>query len=511
MKKGAVALLILGGLAIFWHFISPNIPDLDSFFYLGKALLMRERGLAESSFPWTQFSVIKETSASLWFGFSFMMLPFSFLPSPVLAIKIFGIFATFFTLASCWFVMLRHRIRWPLFWPLLMFFSAPNVTAQLLMARPQTLTIGLGLLLLSFLIRGGWIPVFIISFFISWIHLNFAWMAIAILAVVAAGRLIAERKIEWLKLAAIPAALLLGWIARPNPFGAAKLFYIQVVQQILEKQGGLPLLFGAENLPLGQATLFKNFSPFLSIWLLSSLILIWWVWKKRPSEPHQVLLASSTIALSSIFFLLSAVVARRSYNFWIAFGVLTVALAFTWIVGLADQRRNLRHLKDWVIGIVVFSLIFLIFFSGSKTLNSLEKLYPPDFLKEPAEWLAKNSQPGDIVFNLRWSHFSPLFLWNRSNYYIGGLDPIFQYRYNPELYWLFHYPSAGVSDSITCRYVSCSKDQLESTYSALKNDFGAKYILVSKPNNPKFNEFAAGDRRFEKVFDAVNEVVYLIK
>src|SRR3989304_4758901 len=141
MKRGWLALLILGGLAVFWHFISPNIPDLDSFFYLGKSLLMREQGLAEPSFPWTQLSVIKETSSSLWFGFSLLMLPFSFLPSPILAIKVFGILATFFALASCYFVARRHQFRWPVFWPLLMFFAAPNVMAQLLMVRPQTLTV----------------------------------------------------------------------------------------------------------------------------------------------------------------------------------------------------------------------------------------------------------------------------------------------------------------------------------------------------------------------------------
>ncbi|MDO8466747.1 MAG: hypothetical protein Q7S83_01250 [bacterium] len=511
MKKISAALLILGALAVFWHFVSPNIPDLDSFFYLGKALLMREQGLAEATFPWAQLSVIKETSSSLWFGFSLLMLPFSFLPSPSLAIKIFGILVTLFALGSCYFVARRHQFHWPIFWPLLMFFSAPNVTAQLLMVRPQTLTVGLGLLLLSFLIRGGWMPVFIVSFFISWIHLNFSWIAIAILGIVIVGRIIIDRKVEWLKIIAVPAALLLGWVARPNPIGAAKLFYIQVVQQILEKQSGLPLLFGTENLPLGSATLFRNFSPFLAIWIFAGLMLAWWIIKKQLVDKQKILIASSSVFLSLVFFSLSILIARRSYNFWIAFGVLAIALAFSWILDLARQRYDLKPLKDWAAGIAVFSLIFLTFFSGLKTLNSLAKSYPPDLMKESAEWLAKNSQPGDLVFNLHWSHFSPLFLWNRSNYYIGGLDPIFQYRYNPELYWLFHYPSAGISTSVTCRYLECTNDSVESTYSALKNDFRAKYILVSKPHNPNFNKFAASDPRFEKVFEAVNEVVYLIK
>ncbi len=179
-KTIGVALLLFGAVATFWHFISPNVVDLDSFFYLGKAHLIREAGLADSGFPWMQFSVIKETGSSLWFGFALFLVPFSYFTNAILGIKLAGILLTVFALFSCFWVATRHQLKWPLLWPFLMLFSAPNVTSQLLMARPQTATIGFAVLLLSFLVEGKFWQVFLTTFFLVWIHMNFAWMPVAI-------------------------------------------------------------------------------------------------------------------------------------------------------------------------------------------------------------------------------------------------------------------------------------------------------------------------------------------
>lgn len=511
MKKIGLALVIFAGLAIFWHFLSPNIPDLDSFFYLGKAHLIREVGLADNSFPWAQFSVIKNSGSSLWFGFSLLLVPFSYIANSAVGIKLAGVLLTVFALFSCFWVANRHRLKWPIVWPLLMFFSAPNVTIQLLMTRPQTATIGTAILLWSFLTQGMPWQVLITSFFLVWIHMNFAWMPIAIAGSVLLARLFTERKVEVWKNLAVLAGVFAGWLARPNPFGAARLFYVQVVQQILEKQGGLPLLFGKENFPLATNVLLTNFLPFLLIWLVGLGLTVWFLWRKSfPANNAQKLLAISGIILSPIFFFLSIIVVRRAYDFWIAFGTIVIAIVISQILELAARRRNGDALK-WAGGITITLLVFLTFFSGSKTINSLPQTYSPTYLKESADWLNQNSQPGDIVFNVHWSHFSPLFLWDRKNYYINALDPIFQYSYDPTLYWKFHYLSADLTSSFTCGKLACKRSEVEDTYQVLKNDFHAKYLLVSKVYNPRLYEYLPSDPRFQKVFEAVNETIYLIK
>ncbi|MEK7641070.1 MAG: hypothetical protein AAB389_03685 [Patescibacteria group bacterium] len=498
--------------ACLFHFGYPNFADLDSFFYLGKAKLMLEQGISETSFPWTQFSVIKDNSSSLWFGFSILLTPLAWLTNSTLALKIAGVLMTAFTLFAAFFIAKRHQWKWPVIWPFLMFFSAPNVMAQLLMIRPQTITIGLGLLLISFLVRGKRWQILLTAFLISWIHLNFAWMILAVWGTMAIFQLITQKKFVPVNLAAVLTGGLLGWLARPNFLGAAKLFYIQVVQQIVEKQSGLPLLFGIENFPLSANVLAKNFSVFLIIWLIGILAVCWLIANRKTIIlPENKIMALAGSFLSVVFFLLSIAVARRAYDFWIAFGLLPIGVAFTEILRSANYHTT-KAIRSFTFYILLLTFCFLTPYSMYKTHNSLTNhVYRPDLLKEAALWLKNHSQPGEIVFNVHWSHFSPLFFWNRQNYYIGGLDPIFQYRHNPELYWKFHYLSANLTAEFTCKYDACTKDQLEDTYAALKNDFRAKYLLLDKIQNPKLNQYLKVSPKFEKGFESINEVIYLIK
>ena len=65
--------------------------------------------------------------------------------------------------------------------------------------------------------------------------------------------------------------------------------------------------------------------------------------------------------------------------------------------------------------------------------------------------IAEDSQPGDIVYNVDWGYFPELFFWNTKNYYVSGLDPIFLYAYNPNLYWEAHHLQAGDSGRVHLR------------------------------------------------------------
>lgn len=493
-----VVMLFLTVSSVF-HFYSKNIADLDSFYYLGLAKLYRTAGLFHTEFPWIENSAINDSS--LWYGFGVFLIPFSFFADPALGIKFAGILLTAALLISYYFVSKRIRFKIPLFWPFLFLFAAPNTMFHLLMVRPQTISIILVPLFFSFLIEGNFWQVVLTAFGIAWFHLNFAWLPIFILIVTAGVRLATERKFNWKIGAGGIVGVLAGWLLRPHPIAAAKLFYIQVLQQMLEKQGGLPLLFGKENLPLPFSTLFQNFSPFLLLWIPAIVILFFAL--KRMSSSEKTL-AISNIILSLTFLGLTTMVARRAYDFLVIFGVFSIALAFNYLEsGGARQATKL---------ILASIFVFMFFYSGYKTSNSLtQNGYAPDYLKDAASWLKDNSNQDDVVFNLHWSNFSPLFFWNQKNHYIAGLDPIFQYAYNPTLYWKFHYLSADLVTKKTCGAIECTREMLEDTYQVLVKDFNAKYLLLEKDQNPAVNYFLENDLHFEKKFEANNEVVYAIK
>lgn len=491
-------------LAIIFQFSSPNTPDPDSFYHIKHADLYRQHGLFYSQFPW-KYSVITTLSSDIWYGFHVFLIPFSVF-NGTLGIKLAGAVLTFFAFLSLWFVLRRHNIKWPTFWPIFIFVSAPNIMNRFLMTRPHLLSLALSVLLFSFLITGGLWQIFIISALISWIHISLAWVMVLILGIVFLIKLLIEKKWLWQESLAVMFGAIIGWLLRPNPLGSLKLAYIQVVRLALEKQSNVPLLFGRELFPLSSQTLFQNFSIFILLWALGmiALIRIWRFFKAQPNNTKAFIFSS--LFLSIVFFFLTILVARRAHDFWIPLGTIFIAAVST--IALTQAR-----FRSLVIGVIGFMFVFLLIYTPYRNSISLEeRAIPPDKFKEAALWLKDNSKPGDIVFNVRWSDFPMLYFWNQKNYYIGGMDPIFQYAFDEKLYWKFHYLSADQVTQKTCGAIACTAAMLEDTPTVLKNDFEAKYIFLEKSRNPMVYAYLESDlTHYEKKIDTGLEAVYEIK
>lgn len=498
-----IIILFLSVAAIF-HFSSGNIADNDSFFYIRRAWQLRTQGFFDMSFPWIYYSAVRLYSSALWYGFTAFLIPFTLFNNLFLGIKLAGVLLTAFALLAYYIVIKRHQLKLALLWPFLLLFSAPNILYRFLMVRPQLISVGLSVLLFSFLISGGVWGVFLASAGIVWFHMNFAWLPIFILGIVVGTRFFAERIIEWKKIGAVMGGVLVGWLLRPEAINAVKLFYIQIFQSIFEKSGGVPLLFGQEHFPLQFTTLLRNFSLVTILWILAIIIFV--IAARRQQLTHKTLIWSSLI-LSVLFFFLTIFVSRRAYDLWIPFNLLFVASVFTYAIPTFsfNWKRTLNQAGITLLGII---LIFTSFYSIYKTRISLELAYQPERYKEAALWLENNSNQGDIVFNVSWSRFSELFFWNQKNYYIGGLDPIFQYSYSQSLYWKYHYLAVGLLTDKTCGADACTEAMLEDTYEVLKKDFNAKYVFLSKELNPDLNRYLESDSRFQKTFDNGKEAIF---
>src|SRR3989344_2955608 len=148
---------LLGTLLIsaFFHFRSPNIPDPDSLYHLRHAWLYRTGSMVDTGFPWTYYSVIRLLGADLWYGFHLFLTPFTYFGDLLFGNKAVGIFMTAGLLLIFGWILKRHQISLPFFWPFIFFFSVPNALFQLLMVRPHLLSLALSIALLSVLISGS--------------------------------------------------------------------------------------------------------------------------------------------------------------------------------------------------------------------------------------------------------------------------------------------------------------------------------------------------------------------
>ncbi|HLC95606.1 MAG TPA: hypothetical protein VJH89_03915, partial [Patescibacteria group bacterium] len=300
--------------------------------------------------------------------------------------------------------------------------------------------------------------------------------------------------------------LAFGVFLRPHVVGTLKLFYIQIVELFWIKQSGIPLLFGKELSPLHLVAFWKSATAFFLVWFLSMIIFVYHELRRRTSKfENQNILLWTSAFLSFAFCLMTIFVARRSMIFWVLFGVVFVAVFFGRLI---ETRRQ----KDVIWGAMFLLFLFIASFTiRQNTLNMKQYAVPPGWLYESAQWLEEHTPKNSIVFNTHWDNFSHLFFFNQHNYYIGGMDPIFQYSYDPRLYWEYHYLSSDQMGNVSCASYPCRDEDRRDTYEILRNDFGVSYVFVEKDRNPRFYDYLSSDVRFKNVFETSREIVFAVQ
>ena len=509
---------MLGTFAAFAFVVHSRLhapADADSFYHVRHAWLYRRGGVFQTAFPWVQYSVIKTYAADLWYGFHVLLLPLTSLDDLVNGIYVGAYVTTVLTLGLVYLALRRLELRWPALWVFVFTLASADVLYRLTMLRPHPLSIGLALALFAYLVTEGsskrLVAIFLLSGALAWIHLALSWIAVLVVLVVTLVRAAHGRGPEWPALACIGSGLLTGWLLRPNPVGAAKLVYIQVVKLLLEKREHAPLSFGVELYPFTWSDFAAQLIPITALTVVALGYLVWLIARKRyrTIAPTRQIALWSSVILCAGFFLLAFTVARRSNEIFVGFAVVFVGLLATHqrAGGRADRRPALA------LGLVALAFLAM----TVQTLYRFETYvvaaaasYRPDRFKAASLWLREHARPGEIVFNVHWGMFPHLFFWNTSSYYISGMDPIFQYAYDPGLYWKNHFLAFAGASNFTCASTKCNAADSIATYDVLARDFRASYILIEKLGQPKLYRYLASDARFVKVLETEEDALYRI-
>ncbi len=511
----ALAIIVLGAIALALQFSTPNIADPDSFYHITHAKIYRERGIFYGEFPWTQFSVMKDLKADIWWGFHLFLIPFTFVKDGILGIKLAGAFVTFLTLAGFYWVLRRLKTIWPFLWTLIFTAAAADVMYRLTMTRPHNLSLVLALAVFALIFTNGRKTTFAaLGIISSFLHAALSWLPIFVVLVSNLIFKIRREPVQWKNTLCLALGSIIGLLARPQPWGALKLVYIQVVNLTIAKVNGLPLTFGRELKPPAFDSILRNTAPLL---LILTAALIFYKIARRSSNPesaNQKNIFFSALAIGTIFFFITTFMARRSYDIFAGFSIIAAASALTLYINnreIIKQRPTHQKSRRIIIS-------FLIIAVGLLGLNSIpvfkkynDTAWIPTHLKESALWLKENSEPGEIVFHTSWDQFGSLFFWNQQNYYINGMDPIFMYAYNPSLYWKNHFMfTTDEAYNQTCGKIRCTQEEAEDTARVLANDFKASYVVLRKAQNPKTYFFWLKENKFPLVFENQKEAVFKI-
>jgi len=503
--------------------LAPGVADADSFYHLGHAAEYAARGLFDTSFPWATASAIGDLDGDLWWGFHMALLPFAAFGSVVDGIRAAAFVLTLGLAAAVWWVLRRHGVAGAGWWTALFLVAVPNVLFRYLMVRPHVLSLALALLLLSFLVRGRWWHVLLLSAAITWLHVSLFWMAPGIASayalthiLVRGGPATAERPGVPVSaaLASVAGGTVLGALLRPHPFATAELAWIQIVRLFTEKATDRPLVFATELLPLPPLELLQSAWSFLLVWLAAGLLASWWraspraagaarpTEPERPTDPERRLTAASTL-VALAFLVLSVLSARRALVEFTAFGFLLVPLAWTYLLPRPVPRALVVALGLLLAGHLGWA-------AQRHLLNARFVALPPDVMADAAAWLEANTEPGDVVFHAHWDNFGPLFAHDRANRYLGGMDPIFQFAHDPGRYWEHFFLSADLVVDYTCDAFPCYEGKATATWPAVRDHFGARWVLVEPARNPKLTRHLLGDPGFALVAETRHEAIFKV-
>ncbi len=513
-------------LAAYLHLSLPNIPDRDALYHYGHAALYRDEGPLVHAFPWTAYSMVAKVGADIWYGFHLLLVPFTLSSDQVRGVKLAGAFDLAAMLVLVFAAVRVLRMRLAPLWPLAALCFSPYLLYRFVMTRPHVISTGLAALLLAVAVEGSLWGVGLVSCAITFVHLGFFWVIPLIVGVVLFTKWATEGRPDWRGLVAAAAGGALGWALRPNPIGAAKLVYIQIVQLALEKHKGVPLLFGADLMSGVQAialspdSLTGHLLAPLALWALSAAVLIAAVTSRCELSPRQRTLLWGSLALSALTLGMMMQVSVRAIDLLSVFTVMLAASVYTLVLapGIAGRTpfstpATLRTVA--ALGGVLIA--FMVWRGASEHARVMPKLgYSATRFRAAAQWLAANSQPGDIVFQAHWDLFPDLFFWNRKDFYVGGMDPIFQYAYSPALYWEAHHLYGGRFSNYTCSDASCGPWNGKDTFTVLSRDFGAEFLVLERPGGPMQEQgrhaalfqYAVNDPRFQFVFDDGQAAVF---
>ncbi len=453
-----------------WLQATPNFGDPDAFYHIVMAKKMAQT-LIVQDFPYLQLNFLQHTFVDQHFLYHLLLMPFvRFFPDWIGA-KIVQVILGTVLITSFYLVLKNYRVKGATWFALLLLLSESFIyRLNLIKAQPIALFIVILAILALTKHKHWWLLP--LSWAYVWTHSSWGMIAILAITYIVVETFFNNQetaysgsKIQRLfnrshaqVMANIIVGLTLGLVLNPYFPHNLKFYWVQVVEiGLLNFQQVVHV--GAEWYPYDIFSLVKNSLLPFTVIMFSGVV--FGFYRKRMDVTTTFL-----AALTMLYFLLT-LKARRNIEYFIPIGVLFSALVYTRAVMIDEFQQIVRRIRTfrYTSWLVVSSIIIGTVFSVIHATDYVHHGYPHGYGAKAGEFLRTHAQPGQTVFNVSWDMF-PLMLYHASQQrYIVGLDPMFTYIENKEIYLKWLALSSGTSADI----------------SDIKKVFQASYVWVDQP------------------------------
>lgn len=447
------------------------------------------------SFPWLPLTTLNPRQyVDHHFLFHIFLIPFTRSEDPRLGAKISSALFGGLAVASCYWLLIRYRIRYVLVWLVaLLACSAPFLFRLNMAKAPPFAIIYLVIAIYLFFQKKYW-PLFIVAFLFTETYDVFPLLILATLIWVAVVGW-TERRLEWRPIMWITLGVFAGLVI--NPYFPKNLDLIYEHARIKLTPSDYNTKVGGEWYPYDSWEFLAN-SVVACVAMVIGYIALDPGERKRGH--HSLFFAIFTTLL-----LVLMARWRRMAEYWPPFAVMFAAFSLQpWFEGTRSILGRLPHdimeelkpffdresittseetglqftIKTVAVAVIAVVLGVALFFNLLASRKEIKQSERHDFYKRGAEWLYQHVPAGHIIFNTDWDDFPRLFYYDSNHYYVSGLDPSYLYDKNPELSELYERITLGKE---------------EDPGPLIRDRFGATYVFSDNEHHDFFaNARASG-------------------
>jgi hypothetical protein len=519
-----------------WLQYSPTFADPDSFYHTKIVENISEHGIVKE-LPHLQFTTLRDGYVDHHLLYHLYLVPFVKVLPPLVGVKLGHIILQSLVMLMFFWLLSKLKVYAAWIYVLFLLFVEPFIfRISLIKAQPLSLII----LFLSFylIVTRRYIPLAVLSFIYVWSYGG--WFLIMILALIyvfveSLERGFAAAEDNWLEkimhwrtktlvtadklydfslgfvknvfqpaniklIGSIVIGLTLGLVINPYFPKNLEFYYVHIIKIAFVNYQSV-IGVGAEWYPYSVNDFFINSAlPFALVFVAIAVFM---------NYTHKYSLVTKYALALFLAFVLATIKSRRNIEYLGPFAVIFSALVFSGGVTIYTIRHDFsefrksfaeiflqhRYIKV-VLGVLLLVVISVLFYTMPyHAKRSLDNGLNYNYLKSASQYLIENSEEGDIVLHSDWDEFPMLYFHNDYNYYIVGLDATFMYLYDKNLYEKWADITQGK------RY--------KEMYNIVKNDFGAKYVIVTTGHN-EIQDSIDNNFYFEQVYEDNEAVIYKV-
>lgn len=439
-SRTIISILTLVVISFFLIFPFPEIIESDNTLHIAYADLYRQHGLTFNDFTWQTNSILSVYKSDMWYGFHLLLLPFLVGDDFMLSVQLATFFISTVLFIIFYLVLSNIGVKRPLFWTLLFIFSSPTELYRLFDLRPHLVILITSLLFTYFLV---WDKkrknIFLISALMVFMEVSMLWIPLLFISLnfISNGLLEIYKNKNYIEVikryfidtVVIISGLVIGVFLRPGAVDGVKLFYYQIVYLYYVKLSGVALPWGLELYKLKE---FYNSAYIFGLVLIFFATIFYFIQLSAIKNKPSSALIRFSLACSGFFTFVLIFISSRGSDLFMLFAFISASLVYT----ESQDFIPIGIRKNFLVKFLVAICIFCIFSSSLYKFMFYRNEFGQtiDLYKNTAGFLQSNTPRNSIVAYMFFDQYPGLFLWNKSNRYLGHSDPIFQYSYNPDVY-----------------------------------------------------------------------------